>query len=163
MTDPDFTAIADKIERIQDAKGTSIICLQFETLSEVVHALRHAIPTPVAVARPWGSYEILDVGVQYQVKRLVVNVGARLSLQSHAQRSEHWVVVRGLARVICDTGKFGASMPLGPNESIYIPTGAKHRLTNVGDCPLIVIETQIGSYLGEDDIVRYDDDYQRLS
>ena len=107
--------------------------------------------------RPWGSYQSLDQGERYQVKRIVVKQGGRLSLQMHHHRAEHWVVVRGTARVtIGDNVTF-----LHENESIYVPSGARHRLENPGKIDLELIEVQTGSYLGEDDIVRIEDDYHR--
>jgi len=109
------------------------------------------------VFRPWGSYESLDVGSNYQVKRLVVNPGKKLSLQMHHHRAEHWVVVEGIATVTKGEEVFR----LNVNESTYIPLETKHRLENEGDEPLEVIEVQSGSYLGEDDIVRFDDDFGR--
>jgi mannose-1-phosphate guanylyltransferase/mannose-6-phosphate isomerase len=109
------------------------------------------------VDRPWGSYQSLDNGDRHQVKRIIVKAGGRLSLQKHHHRSEHWIVVRGAALVtINDTIK-----TVHENESIYIPIGATHRLENPGKIPLELIEVQTGSYLGEDDIVRIEDDYQR--
>jgi mannose-1-phosphate guanylyltransferase/mannose-6-phosphate isomerase len=109
------------------------------------------------VSRPWGNYETLDKGEQYQVKRLTVNPGKKLSLQLHHKRSEHWVVVRGIATVTCGEKTFR----LNPNQSTYIPLGAKHRLENAEATELEVIEVQSGSYLGEDDIVRFEDDFGR--
>ncbi|MCL6618859.1 MAG: mannose-1-phosphate guanylyltransferase/mannose-6-phosphate isomerase [Thermomonas hydrothermalis] len=109
------------------------------------------------VHRPWGSYDSVDMGDGFQVKRIRVKPGARLSLQSHARRAEHWVVVRGIARVTRDNDVFD----LYPNQSTYIPIGAKHRLENPGHEPLELIEVQSGDYLGEDDIVRYEDVYGR--
>ena len=108
--------------------------------------------------RPWGSYERIDVGGRYQVKRITVNPGSKLSLQSHFHRAEHWVVVSGTARVtVDDTVKV-----LSENQSVYIPLGAVHRMENPGHIPLELIEVQSGSYLGEDDIVRYEDVYNRV-
>jgi mannose-1-phosphate guanylyltransferase/mannose-6-phosphate isomerase len=109
------------------------------------------------VHRPWGSYQSLDEGARYQVKRIVVKAGGRLSLQMHHHRAEHWVVVRGTARVT-----LGSEVKtLHENESIYIPIGTRHRLQNPGKIDLELIEVQTGSYLGEDDIVRIEDDYRR--
>jgi mannose-1-phosphate guanylyltransferase/mannose-6-phosphate isomerase len=109
------------------------------------------------VHRPWGSYQAIDSGPRFQVKRIVVKQGGRLSLQMHHHRAEHWIVVRGTARVtIGDETK-----TVHENESIYIPIGAKHRLENPGKIDLELIEVQTGSYLGEDDIVRIEDDYRR--
>ena len=107
--------------------------------------------------RPWGWYESLIKRDGFQVKRLAVYPGAKLSLQSHKHRSEHWVVVQGQAIVTCDEKNF----TLSSNQSTYIPLGAKHRLANPGDELLVVIEVQNGDYLGEDDIIRYEDIYDR--
>jgi mannose-1-phosphate guanylyltransferase/mannose-6-phosphate isomerase len=107
--------------------------------------------------RPWGSYQSLDQGDRYQVKRIVVRPNGRLSLQKHYHRAEHWVVVRGTAQVTINESK----KTLHENESVYIPIGALHRLENPGKIDLELIEVQSGSYLGEDDIVRFDDDYHR--
>ncbi len=109
------------------------------------------------VHRPWGSYEGIDAGERFQVKRITVKPGAKLSLQKHAKRAEHWVVVRGSARVTIDEREF----TLEANQSTYIPLGSVHRLANAGPGPLDLIEVQTGSYLGEDDIVRLQDDYGR--
>jgi mannose-1-phosphate guanylyltransferase/mannose-6-phosphate isomerase len=109
------------------------------------------------VFRPWGSYDSIDMGERFQVKRIVVNPGAKLSLQMHHHRAEHWIVVQGTARVTRGEDEF----LLGENESTYIPMGTTHRLENPGKVPLHLIEVQSGTYLGEDDIVRYDDTYGR--
>ena len=109
------------------------------------------------VYRPWGSYEGIDEGPRFQVKRLTVKPGAQLSLQMHHHRAEHWVVVKGTARVTCGDQMFD----LHENESTYIPIGQRHRLENPGNIPLEIIEVQSGSYLGEDDIVRLEDNYGR--
>jgi mannose-1-phosphate guanylyltransferase/mannose-6-phosphate isomerase len=130
-------------------------------MRRVVQKLKEVAPKVteehLKVHRPWGSYQALDNGPRYQVKRIVVKPGGRLSLQLHHHRAEHWVVVRGIARVtIGETIK-----TLNENESIYIPLGTRHRLENPGKIDLELIEVQTGSYLGEDDIVRIDDDYHR--
>ncbi|NCG06873.1 MAG: mannose-1-phosphate guanylyltransferase/mannose-6-phosphate isomerase, partial [Gammaproteobacteria bacterium] len=109
------------------------------------------------VFRPWGSYESLIVGEGFQVKRIVVNPGQQLSLQMHHHRAEHWVVVRGTAEVV----NGDETLLLKEDQSTYIPIGAKHRLINPGKFPLELIEVQSGSYLGEDDIVRFEDVYGR--
>ena len=109
------------------------------------------------VYRPWGYYESIDSGETFQVKRLMVKPGAALSLQLHHHRSEHWVVVSGIATVTCDERIFD----LTTNQSTYIPKESKHRLENSGTEPLFVIEVQAGDYLGEDDIVRFEDRYSR--
>lgn len=109
------------------------------------------------IYRPWGCYERIDQGENFQVKRITVNPRAKLSLQLHHRRAEHWVVVSGTAQVTCDDKVF----QLTENESTYIPLGAKHRLENTGSDPLNIIEVQSGTYLGEDDIVRFDDGYGR--
>ncbi len=109
------------------------------------------------VYRPWGHYEGIDAGDRFQVKRITVKPGEKLSLQMHHHRAEHWVVVSGTARVTC-----GDKVSLlSENESTYIPIGMNHRLENPGKLPLHIIEVQSGSYLGEDDIVRFEDIYQR--
>jgi len=109
------------------------------------------------VYRPWGAYESIDNGERFQVKRITVNPGAKLSLQMHHKRAEHWIVVSGTAQVTCGEKVF----PLKENESTYIPLGEKHRLENIGTEPLQLIEVQSGAYLGEDDIVRFEDKYGR--
>ena len=111
------------------------------------------------VYRPWGSYESLVESDRFQVKRIIVNPGQQLSLQLHHHRAEHWVVVKGTARVTCGDHE----TMLGEDQSTYIPLGTKHRLANPGVIPLEIIEVQTGSYLGEDDIVRFDDVYGRSS
>lgn len=109
------------------------------------------------VFRPWGSHERVDAGERFQVKRLIVQPGAALSLQMHYHRAEHWVVVRGTARITCGEDIF----VLTENQSTYIPLGTKHRLENPGTIPLEIIEVQSGAYLGEDDIIRFQDIYNR--
>jgi mannose-1-phosphate guanylyltransferase / mannose-6-phosphate isomerase len=109
------------------------------------------------VIRPWGSYESIDNEPRFQVKRITVNVGASLSLQMHHHRSEHWIIVKGTAKIIKGDEEF----LLTENQSTYIPLGVKHRLENPGKIPLEIIEIQSGSYLGEDDIVRFEDHYGR--
>ncbi len=109
------------------------------------------------VYRPWGSYESLITADRFQVKRIVVNPGQTLSLQLHHHRAEHWIVVHGTAEVTCEDKVF----MLGEDESTYIPLGHKHRLANPGRIPLELIEVQSGAYLGEDDIVRFQDEYGR--
>jgi mannose-1-phosphate guanylyltransferase/mannose-6-phosphate isomerase len=113
--------------------------------------------THAVVYRPWGSYQTVDAGDRFQVKHIMVKPGGRLSLQKHAKRAEHWVVVQGTAQVTCDDKIFA----LKENESTFIPLGSTHRLENLGDEPLRLIEVQSGSYLGEDDIVRLEDVYGR--
>lgn len=109
--------------------------------------------------RPWGWFESLAIGERFQVKRIHVKPGAALSLQSHVHRSEHWIVVKGTAKVT-----IGAEVKLmTENQSVYIPLGAKHRLENPGKVPMVLIEVQTGAYLGEDDIERYEDIYARVS
>jgi len=107
--------------------------------------------------RPWGWYKVIDEGHRYKVKQLEVNPGCSLSLQMHYHRSEHWVVVNGTAKVTVD----GTERLLGENEGTYIPPCVKHRLSNPGVVPLKIIEVQSGSYLEEDDIIRFDDNYGR--
>jgi mannose-1-phosphate guanylyltransferase/mannose-6-phosphate isomerase len=145
------TADAVLVARREDADG----------LKRVVEKLKKVAPAVtedhLKVHRPWGSYQSLDQAERFQVKRIVVKQGGRLSLQLHHHRAEHWVIVRGTARVtIGDDVRI-----LHENESIYVPIGARHRLENPGKIDLELIEVQTGSYLGEDDIVRVEDDYHR--
>ena len=132
-----------------------------QQVKDVVATLKSQQRTQAAlhreVHRPWGSYDSVDAGDGFQVKRIKVKPGARLSLQSHTRRAEHWIVVRGIARVTRDNDVF----ELFANQSTYIPIGAKHRLENPGAEMLELIEVQSGDYLGEDDIVRYEDVYGR--
>lgn len=107
--------------------------------------------------RPWGRYEVLEEREGYKVKRLEVKPGARLSLQRHSKRAEHWVVVSGIADVVCGDRQ----LQLTEGEHINIPIETNHRLGNSSDRPLTLIEVQLGDYLGEDDIVRLEDDYKR--
>ena len=111
------------------------------------------------VRRPWGSYDSVDEGDRFKVKRIVVTPGASLSLQRHVHRAEHWVVVRGVAEVTIDDDV----RRLSENQSVYIPQGSVHRLKNPGKIPLELIEVQTGSYLGEDDIQRFDDEFGRAA
>lgn len=107
--------------------------------------------------RPWGSFTVLEEGRGYKIKRIEVKPGHRLSLQMHHHRSEHWIVVSGTAKVICGDKE----VLLRNNESTYVPQCTSHRLENPGVIPLVLIEVQNGEYLGEDDIIRYQDDYAR--
>jgi len=107
--------------------------------------------------RPWGSYTVLEENRNYKIKRIEVMPGHRLSLQMHHHRSEHWIVVSGTAKVTCGDREYIVNV----NESTFIPVGKVHRLANPGLIPLIIIEVQSGEYLGEDDIVRLQDDYHR--
>lgn len=109
--------------------------------------------------RPWGYYQSIDVGPMHQVKRIVVSPGQRLSLQKHRHRSEHWTVVEGVCEVTVDD----KVLQVHPNESVYIPLGAVHRAANPGKTPVTLIEVQCGDYLGEDDIIRFEDDYGRVA
>ncbi len=109
--------------------------------------------------RPWGTYTVLDQGAGFKIKRIMVKPGASLSLQMHHHRAEHWIVVSGTAEVT----NGDKVMILSENQSTYIPLGQTHRLANPGKVPLEIIEVQSGSYLGEDDIVRYEDTYGRTT
>lgn len=128
-----------------------------QLLSKMESAERTEVEWANKVFRPWGSYEQIDQGQRFQVKRIIVKPGQVLSLQLHHKRSEHWIVVSGIARVTRGETVFD----LKANESTYIPVGTKHRLENCGDEDLFLIEVQCGSYLGEDDIVRFEDIYGR--
>lgn len=107
--------------------------------------------------RPWGSWHVIDVAPGYKIKRIHVKPGARLSLQTHEHRSEHWVVVFGIATCVIDDETFTA----GPGHTVDVPLGAKHRLANEGAEELVIVEVQRGGYTGEDDICRHEDDYDR--
>ncbi|AHF04191.1 mannose-1-phosphate guanyltransferase [Marichromatium purpuratum 984] len=144
---PDAVLVADKAHA-QDVKAVT------ESLRR---AQRNEYRHHQRVHRPWGAYESIDQGARYQVKRLTVKPGESLSLQMHHHRAEHWIVVSGTARVTCGEETF----LLTENQSTYIPVGTRHRLENPGTIPLELIEVQSGSYLGEDDIVRYEDRYNR--
>ena len=121
------------------------------------HEQRPELDTHLKVYRPWGAYESIDSSERFQVKRITVKSGEKLSLQKHHHRAEHWIVVNGTARVTCGDKQF----LLSENESTYIPIGEIHRLENPGKIPLELIEVQSGTYLGEDDIERFDDKYGR--
>ncbi len=146
---PDAVLVVKK-DRAQDVK----VVTQF-----LEHAGRHEFRHHQRVHRPWGAYESIGQGGRYQVKRLSVKPSESLSLQMHHHRAEHWVVVSGTARVTCDDKSF----LITENQSTYIPVGSLHRLENPGTIPLEIIEVQSGSYLGEDDIVRFEDAYERGS
>jgi mannose-6-phosphate isomerase len=115
------------------------------------------VPEVLSDVRPWGSWEVLDLGPGYKVKRITVHSHSRLSLQTHACRAEHWVVVAGVAT--CTIGD--REVVLRPGERAHVPLGAPHRISNHEDGDLILVEVQSGDYLGEDDIVRLEDDYGR--
>ncbi|WP_363800652.1 mannose-1-phosphate guanylyltransferase/mannose-6-phosphate isomerase [Lysobacter firmicutimachus] len=144
---PDATLVARK-DRVQDVKA---IVDKLKKAGRQEHLFHRK------VYRPWGYYDSIDVGARFQVKRIVVKPGAALSLQKHAHRAEHWIVVSGVAEVTCDERVFD----LHENQSTYIPLGSVHRLRNRGSEPVELIEVQSGGYLGEDDIVRLDDAYGR--
>lgn len=133
---------------------------QAQSVSTIVQSLksRPEVSEHRRVLRPWGGYQSIDSGDGFQVKEIMLNPGGRLSLQMHHKRAEHWVVVEGTAQVTCDDKVF----TLNTNEATFIPLGAKHRLENLGKIPLRLIEVQCGSYLGEDDIVRFEDVYGRV-
>ena len=119
---------------------------------------RHEAVAHNRVYRPWGFQESLTGGDRFRVKRVLISPGGKLSLQKHYHRAEHWIVVAGVGLVSRD----GEDVLLRENESIYLPLGCEHRLSNPGRIPLILIEVQSGSYLGEDDIVRIADEYGRV-
>jgi len=143
----DAVLVAEK-SRVQDVKNI---------VNQLVKSKRNEASLHTRVYRPWGSYESLVSDGRFQVKRIVVNPGHTLSLQMHHHRAEHWIVVKGSAKVTCDEREF----LLSEDQSTYIPLGNRHRLANPGVIPLEIIEVQTGSYLGEDDIVRFDDVYGR--
>jgi mannose-1-phosphate guanylyltransferase/mannose-6-phosphate isomerase len=139
------------VSRQKDANGLKRLVAKLKSVAPEV------TENHIKVHRPWGSYQSVDNGERHQVKRIIVKPGERLSLQKHHHRSEHWIVVRGAARVTVNE----TVTTVHENESIYIPIGAVHRLENPGKILLELIEVQTGSYLGEDDIIRIEDDYQR--
>lgn len=147
VTTPDATLVARR-DASQDVKKIVDLLKSADRTEHELHRV---------VRRPWGSYDSLESGDRFQVKRIIVKPGASLSLQMHHHRAEHWIVVKGVAEVTCDEKVF----LLAENESTYLPLGAKHRLRNPGKVPVELIEVQSGSYLGEDDIVRFDDVYGR--
>ena len=145
MSDAVLVAPKSEAQRVKDA----VSALKAKGVPQAVQLPRDY--------RPWGWYESLIIGGRFQVKRIVVHPGASLSLQSHHHRSEHWIVVEGTAKVTVD-----AEVKLiTENQSVYIPLGAVHRMENPGKVPMVLIEVQTGSYLGEDDIIRYEDIYAR--
>jgi mannose-1-phosphate guanylyltransferase/mannose-6-phosphate isomerase len=144
---PDAVLVADK-RRSQDVK------LAVQALKDKGALQATQFPRD---HRPWGCFDSLAIGTRFQVKRIVVNPGAALSLQSHVHRAEHWIVVEGTAKVTIDD----SVQLIGENQSVYIPLGAVHRMENPGKVPMVLIEVQTGSYLGEDDIIRYEDVYAR--
>jgi mannose-1-phosphate guanylyltransferase len=145
---PDAVLIAhrDHLQRVKDVVG------ELKARGHESYRLHKT------VARPWGAYTVLQEGPCFKIKRIEVKVGAALSLQMHHRRSEHWVVVSGVAKVTRDADVF----TIGANESTFIPVETRHRLENPGTEPLVMIEVQCGDYLGEDDIVRFDDKYGRV-
>lgn len=147
VTTPDATLVARR-DASQDVKR---VVEELKAAGRTEHDLHRV------VRRPWGMYDSLESGERFQVKRIVVKPGAALSLQMHHHRAEHWIVVKGVAEVTCDDKVF----LLAENQSTYLPLGSRHRLRNPGKVPVELIEVQSGSYLGEDDIVRFDDVYGR--
>jgi mannose-1-phosphate guanylyltransferase/mannose-6-phosphate isomerase len=143
----DAVMVAPK-DRVQDVKDLVALIKKSGRSESALHR---------EVFRPWGSYDSIDSGDRFQVKRLSVKPGGVLSLQMHHHRAEHWIVVQGTARITCGEKRF----LLSENESTYIPIGATHRIENPGKVPLHIVEVQSGSYLGEDDIVRFEDNYGR--
>ena len=145
---PDATLVAhrDQLQRVKEVVG------ELKARGHEAYKLHRT------VARPWGAYTVLQEGAGFKIKRIEVKPGAALSLQMHHRRSEHWVVVSGVAEVTCGE----ATYKVDGNESTYIPKHTKHRLANPGSVPLVMIEVQCGDYVGEDDIVRFDDRYGRV-
>ncbi|MBS0462492.1 MAG: mannose-1-phosphate guanylyltransferase/mannose-6-phosphate isomerase [Proteobacteria bacterium] len=150
VVDTDDAVLVAHKDRVQDIK---------QIVARLKRDQRPHATLQRKVFRPWGSYDGIDRGPGFQVKRIAVKPGASLSLQMHRHRAEHWIVVKGRARVTRDEEVF----ELVANQSTYIPRGARHRLQNAGDDTLELIEVQSGDYLGEDDIVRFEDDYGRTA
>ncbi|MBD2189014.1 cupin domain-containing protein [Pseudanabaena mucicola] len=132
-------------------EATSAIATMVSLGGESTHHIHNT------VERPWGTFTTLEEGRGYKIKRIEVKSGHRLSLQMHHHRSEHWIVVSGTAKVTCGDKE----MMISSNQSTYVPKCTAHRLENPGVIPLILIEVQNGEYLGEDDIIRFQDDYAR--
>lgn len=145
---PDALLVAHK-DRSQDVKQ---IVGQLKKIGHEAYKLHRT------VHRPWGTYTVLEEGTNFKMKRIVVKPGASLSLQMHYHRSEHWIVVDGMAKVV--NGE--QDLLIATNESTFIPAGHRHRLENPGKIDLVLIEVQSGAYLGEDDIVRFEDHYGRV-
>ena len=148
VVDTDDAVLVAHKDRVQEVK---------DIVASIKQAKRPQATWHRKVYRPWGSYDGIDSGERFQVKRIIVKPGATLSLQMHHHRAEHWIVVRGTAQVTVNE----LVKVVHENESIYIPIGAVHRLENPGKIQLELIEVQTGSYFGEDDIIRIEDDYQR--
>ena len=146
---PDALLVADR-SRAQDVKH---LYASLKAQGHETHKLHRT------VHRPWGTYTVLEEGPRFKIKRIEVRPGANLSLQMHHHRSEHWIVVSGMARVVNGDNE----LFVNTDESTYIPAGHKHRLANPGIVDLVIIEVQSGEYLGEDDIVRFDDKYNRIT
>jgi len=146
---PDALLVANR-DRVQDVKK---VVEQLKLQSHESYKLHRT------VSRPWGTYTVLEDGARFKIKRIAVKPGASLSLQMHHHRSEHWIVVSGMARVV--NGE--REIFVNTNESTFIPAGHKHRLENPGILDLVMIEVQSGEYLGEDDIVRFEDAYGRAA
>jgi mannose-1-phosphate guanylyltransferase/mannose-6-phosphate isomerase len=149
VVDTDDAVLVARSDRAQDVRE---IAKRLKRDGHEAHKLHRE------VARPWGTYTVLEEGVRSKIKRIVVKPGAKLSLQMHHHRSEHWIVVQGIARI---TDNEGNERFINTNESTFIPAANKHRLENPGVIDLVVIEVQSGEYLGEDDIVRFEDQYGR--
>jgi len=144
---PDAVLVAPK-DRAQDVKKAAELLKAKDITQAEIFPKDH---------RPWGWFESLALGQRFQVKRIYVKPGAALSLQSHNHRSEHWIVVEGIATVTID----GETKEVKTGQSVFVPLGVVHRMENHEKSPLVLIEVQLGTYLGEDDIVRYEDIYER--
>jgi mannose-1-phosphate guanylyltransferase/mannose-6-phosphate isomerase len=145
---PDALLVVDR-SRAQDVKH---LYASLKAQGHDAHKLHRT------VHRPWGTYTVLEDSPRFKIKRIEVKPGASLSLQMHHHRSEHWIVVSGMARIV----NGDRELLVNTNESTYIPAGHKHRLENPGVLNLVMIEVQSGEYLGEDDIVRFEDNYGRV-
>jgi mannose-1-phosphate guanylyltransferase/mannose-6-phosphate isomerase len=150
VVETDDAILVARKDRVQDVKLVVAQLKESQRSQAVLHR---------KVYRPWGAYDSIDMGERFQVKRITVNPGGVLSLQMHHHRAEHWIVVSGTAKVT----RGEDTLLLSENQSTYIPLGVTHRLENPGMVPLELIEVQSGSYLGEDDIVRFEDAYGRSS
>ena len=157
------TAGLDNIVVVQTADAT-LVCDRSRTeeikslVARVKEHKSELTENNLTVHRPWGTYTVLEEGPNFKIKRIVVNPGAKLTMQMHNHRSEHWVVVNGVATITNND----VELTLQENESTYIPKTQKHRLENRSEKSLSIIEVQCGDYVGEDDIVRFDDQYGRI-
>lgn len=153
----EMSNISNNDDAILARQGAISKLEELENGAVLLHLASHSSPIG-SESRPWGAFKSIHSGKRHQVKVITVRPGERLSLQKHFHRSEHWIVISGIAEVTCGDKTF----PLYELESTFIPVGEVHRLANPGKIPLEIIEVQLGGYLGEDDIIRFEDAYGRV-